>query len=374
MNIAKNYTHLGFFQPRLLFNYIAREFWRNFLLTLSAFVSIYLIIDFFEKIDRLLRAQLRLSTIIEYFAAKMPVAASQVLPAAVILAVIITFGLLSRHNETIAIKCAGLNVVRMLRPILLISLLLSLALLVLNLYLNPWLTQRVNIIWETKVDKKPTRELIELKYLWYKGDRAIFNISEFRKNTKMMENVKIYVFDQHFHLSQFIAAQKAQWTGNQWLFYQGMVQTFVPGGQIIGETFDQRTFIMTERPEDFANLERKVTEMNAKDLYRYILRLERDGYDSRPYWVELQSRIAMSLTPLIVTLIGGSIIFWQEKSNIPLGIALGIALVFIYWLMYSLFLSLGQVGKIPILLAAWLANIIFGLTGIAFLQRGFRRL
>ena len=298
MDTAKTNNHLGFFQPSLLFSYIAKEFCRNFFLTLAAFVSIYLIIDFFEKIDRLLRAQINFGTILEYFSAKMLVAASQVMPAAVILAVIITFGLLSRHNETIAIKCAGLNVVRMLRPILLISLLLSLSLLMLNLYLNPWLTQRINIIWETKVDKKPTRELIELKYLWYKGDRAIFNISEFRKDTKAMENVKIYVFDHQFHLIQFIAAKKAQWTGNNWLFYGGMVQTFVPGGQIIGETFDKRTIIMTERPEDFANLERKVTEMNANDLYRYILRLERDGYDSRPYWVELQSRIAMSLTPL----------------------------------------------------------------------------
>ena len=372
MGTAKTNNHLGFLQPSLLFGYIAKEFCRNFFLTLAAFVSIYLVIDFFEKIDRLLRAQISFGTIVEYFSAKMLVAASQVLPAAVILAVIITFGLLSRHNETIAIKCAGLNVVRMLRPILLISLLLSLGLLILNLYLNPWLTQRINIIWETKVDKKPTRELIELKYLWYKGDRAIFNISEFRKNTKAMENVKIYVFDPQFHLIQFIAAKKAQWTGNHWLFYGGMVQTFVPGGQIIGETFEKRTIIMTERPEDFANLERKVTEMNAKDLYRYIFRLERDGYDSRPYWVELQGRIAMSLTPLIVTLIGGSLILWQEKSNIPLGIALGIALVFIYWLLYSFFLSLGQVGKLPIVLSAWLANIIFGLAGVAVLQRAFR--
>jgi len=109
----------------------------------------------------------------------MLVAASQVLPAAVILAVIITLGFSPRHNETIAIKCAGLNVVRMLRPILLISLLLSLGLLIFKSIPESLVDQRINIIWETKVDKKPTRELIELKYLWYKGDRAIFNISEF---------------------------------------------------------------------------------------------------------------------------------------------------------------------------------------------------
>lgn len=372
MTTDKTTHHLNFFQPSLLFWYIGREFWRNFILTLAAFVSIYLIIDFFEKIDRLLRAQIKFGTILEYFSAKIPVAASQVLPAAVILAVIITFGLLSRHNETIAIKCAGLNVKRMLRPILLISLLLSLVLLLLNLYLNPLLTQRINIIWETKVDKKPVRELVELKYLWYKGDRAIFNISEFRKDTKAMENVKIYVFDQKFHLIQFIAAKKAKWTGKDWLFTNGMVQTFITGGPIMGETFDKRTFIMTEHPEDFSSLERKVTEMTANDLYRYILRLERDSYDSRPYRGELQGRIAISLTPLIITLIGGSIILWQEKTNIPLGITLGIGVVFIYWLMFSLFLSLGQVGKLPIVLAAWMANIVFGLISLIVFQKAFR--
>ena len=60
MDTAKTNNHLGFFQPSLLFGYIAKEFCRNFFLTLAAFVSIYLIIDFFEKIDRLLRAQIQL--------------------------------------------------------------------------------------------------------------------------------------------------------------------------------------------------------------------------------------------------------------------------------------------------------------------------
>ena len=60
------------------------------------------------------------------------------------------------------------------------------------------------------------------------------------------------------------------------------------------------------------------------------------------------------------------------ENKYSFGIALGIGLVFIYWLMYSLFLSLGQVGKIPMVLAAWLANIIFGLTGVVVFQKAFR--
>jgi len=371
MKMASEETGVRFALCRLqlLCRYVATEFSRNLALTLAAFVSIYLLIDFFEKIDRLLRAQIGIVTIIEYFAAKLPVAAAQVLPAAIILAVIITFGLLARHKETIAIKCAGINLIRLLRPILGISLALAIVLLILNLFVNPLLTQKINTIWETKVDKKPVRELIELKYIWYKGDRVILNITDFRKDTKTMGDVRIYVFDPHFHLIQFVAARQAQWTGKNWLFFDGQVQSFGAHGALLGETFKTRTIVLTERPEDFANLERKVTEMTGTDLHRYIQRLERDGYDSRPYWVELHSRIAMSLTPLIVTLIGGGLIFWQEESNIPLSIAAGIALIFVYWLLFSFLLSLGQVNALPILVAAWLANIIFTLAGILALYK-----
>lgn len=369
MELPKTVARLGLCQSQLLCRYVAKEFTRNFALTLATFVSIYLLIDFFEKIDRLLRAQTGLTIISKYFAAKVPVAAAQVLPAAIVLAVIITFGLLSRHNETIAIKCAGINLIRLLRPILTIAMVLAVVLLVLNLFVNPVLTQRINSIWETKVDKKPVRELIELNNLWYKGDRVILNITDFRKDTRTMGDVRIYVFDARFHLIQFVAARKAQWTGKNWLFFDGQVQSFGSRGALSGETFRSRTIVMTERPEDFANLERKITEMTGTDLYRYIRRLERDGYDSRPYWVELHSRIAMALTPLIVTLIGGGIIFWQEKTNIPAAIALGIALVFVYWLLFSFLLSLGQLGMLPVLVAAWLTNITFALAGAAVLWK-----
>jgi lipopolysaccharide export system permease protein len=187
-----------------------------------------------------------------------------------------------------------------------------------------------------------------------------------------MGDVRIYVFDPRFHLMQFVAARQAQWTGKNWLFFDGMVQSFGPAGAIVAETFRSRTIVLTERPEDFANLERKVTEMTGYDLYRYIRRLERDGYDSRPYWAELHSRIAMATTPLIVTLIGGALIFRREKCNIPAAIAAGIAVVFTYWLLFSFLLSLGQVGLLPVVVAAWLANLIFTLIGGVVLWQATR--
>lgn len=352
----------------MLYLYISRQFVQQLTLSLSAFVSIYLLVDFFEKIDRLLRADFGLGGMIGYFLLKLPLALSQVLPAAVLLAVILTFGLLSRRRETIAIKCAGINIVQLLLPLLGLALLLSLLLGLLQLYLNPRLQWRLNQIWETQVEKKPARELMDLKSFWYKGDRAIFHIAEFQKTAKIMIDVKIYAFDRDFHLIQFIAARRATWTGEYWHLQQGMVQTFLAGGRVISEAFQDRNLILTERPEDFVNLERRLNEMTGADLYRYILRLERDGYDSTSQWLEFFNRFSLALTPLIVTLIGASLVLWRENVNIPFCLTLGIGLVFGYWLLHSFCNSLGSVGLLPALVAAWAADLIYALAGVAALR------
>ncbi len=201
-------------RPLLLYSYLIRQFSHHFLLSLAAFISIFLLVDIFEKIDRLLQADLSLGSLTAYFLLKVPLAAAQILPAAVMLAVILTFGLLARRRETIAIKCAGINMIQLMVPLVALALLFSLLLALLQLYLNPWFQQQVNILWETKVENKPARELMDLKSLWYKGDRAIFHILEFRKDTKTMINVKIYAFDQNFHLIQFLAAREAAGPAN----------------------------------------------------------------------------------------------------------------------------------------------------------------
>ncbi len=109
--------------------------------------------------------------------------------------------------------------------------------------------------------------------------------------------------------------------------------------------------------------------MDVDDLYRYIKRLERDGYDSTPYWLEFFNRFSLALTPVIVTLLGGSIVLWREDSNILLCLSLGIGFVFIFWLLHSFGNSLGAAGLLPPLVAAWGAELIFTIAGLTALRQ-----
>jgi len=359
---------LPLFRPRLLEGYVAREFLKIFFLSLAAFFFLYLVVDFFEKIDRLMRSDLGLGEMGRYLLLKAPMALEQVMSPALLLGAMLTFGIFNRTRETMAIRTSGLDIVLLTRPVLFLSALTAVFLLSLNLYLIPWSQGNLNLFWETQVQKKPHRSLINLEHFWYKGDRAIYNILLYRKDVKTLEGVKIYRFDDQFRLVQVVAARQALWQDGHWRLYQGIVQTFEPPGEDKAETFQELSLNLTEKPQDFGGLEKKIAEMDFGELLRFVARLERDGYKSTPYRLEVQNRFAMALAPLILAMLGMGLALRQQKIYLPAMVAMGLALMFVYWLLLGFCTSLGQAGRWPVLWAVWLPHLLLGTVALVVLR------
>lgn len=360
------------YRPRLLERYVAREFLKIVFFSLAAFLSVYLVVDFFEKIDRLLQADLGLVEFGHYLFLRGTVALEQVMPPAILMGAMLTFGIFNRTREAWAIQISGLDILRLARPVFLWTGVAAMLLLVLYLYLIPWGQGRLNLFWDTRILKKPPQSLINPEHFWYKGDRAIYNILIFRKDLKILEGVKIFRFDAEFRLIQVVAAREAAWEKGRWRLTQAMVQTFNPAGEEKSESFKEIFLELTEKPEDFSTLEKKITEMDLGELLRFSARLERDGYKATQYRLELQGRLAMSLAPLILAALGVGVSLRKRDNSLPVLVAEGLALVFLYWLVLGFASSLGQAGRWPLFLAAWLPHLSFGLLALALLRRAVR--
>jgi len=358
-------------RPRLLERYVAREYLKLFSLCLGALLSIYLVVDIFERLDRLLQSRIGLEGVARYVVLKIPFALGQVLPPAALLAAILLFGLMSRARETMAVRTCGVDILGLTRPVLGLAGLGALALLGLNLYLIPWSQASLNNFWETQVQKRPARSLVNLEHFWYKGDQAIYNILVFRKDTQALEGVKIYLFDRSFQLVKVVSAKEARWLEGRWRFSQGFVQSFGTR-EPTWENFEELDLTLTETPKDFAVLEKKVTEMDLGELGSYIDRLERDGYKSTSYRVELQTRFSMGLTPLVLALMGLGLALRQEMPSIPAVVALGVGVMFCYWLALGFAASLATAGRWPIVLAVWSPHFLIGLAAACRLRRAAR--
>ena len=111
---------------------------------MATFVGIYLLVEFFDKVDNFIEHGAAASSYLYYFGNKIPLIISQVIPLAVLMGVFMTLGGLSRTNELTAIRACGLSLLRITWPLILVSLITAITILLMNEFLVPLSARTVN--------------------------------------------------------------------------------------------------------------------------------------------------------------------------------------------------------------------------------------
>jgi len=139
----------------LLHRYVLRRFIYCYVLSATGLIGIFLVVDFFERVDEFIRRDMPYSDLIYYFIFKIPSIAFYMAPQAVLLATVITLAVLARDNEIIAMKASGIGIVGITLPILGAALVVALLVLASNEYLAPIATKKMNYIFKVKVQGNP---------------------------------------------------------------------------------------------------------------------------------------------------------------------------------------------------------------------------
>jgi lipopolysaccharide export LptBFGC system permease protein LptF len=100
--------------------------------------------------------------------------------------------------------------------------------------------------------------------------------------------------------------------------------------------------------------------MTYGQLKDYISRLETGGFNTTPYLVSLQRKVAFPFVTLVMTLLAVPFAVTTGRRGALYGVGVGIVLAISYWLMLSVFAAVGSGGLLPPVLAAWAPNLLFG--------------
>jgi lipopolysaccharide export system permease protein len=346
----------------ILSAYLVKEFSKVFCIFLILIITVYMVIDSVENANRFSEAGLSLATMFTYLFLQIPKIISLVTPVAVLLAIIITLGIMNNRNELVALKSAGISLLRFSLPLVFCGLLLSMGLILLNELILPQAEAKANYIYDVLMRKMPPNTYYQQKF-WHKGLNSIYEVGSYDDANQVLLNVTYYHFDQNFNLDLRIDADSAQFMGEHWRFSRGLMQQRGDTGLYSAENFDRKDIALPEVPADFIKLAKPSSEMNLSELAAFISKIESDGYDATRYKVDLHTKVSMSLSCLITTLfaIPLALLRGQNKeSNIAKAVAIGMAMAFIYW-VGSGFInsSLGYSGALPAALSAWLSNILY---------------
>jgi len=141
---------------RLLSRYVRRHFLGYLGGGLAACAGLLLLVDLFDRIDTFIGRQVLWIDAIYYLALKLPWMVYQMMPAACLLASVVTFSTLNKHHETIAIRAHGISPLRLTRPLFVVGGIVCLLLLMAQEYLLPYTNQAYNLIWRTRIQRVKT--------------------------------------------------------------------------------------------------------------------------------------------------------------------------------------------------------------------------
>jgi lipopolysaccharide export system permease protein len=344
----------------ILDRYILREAFKYLGIILLAVVGIFLSIDFFEKIDDFVDAELPFDRAAAFFLLRIPFVLAQVFPLAILLAVLVVLGLMNKRNELLALRSGGVSMLIFLRPVVTIGVLFAVLVFLNADILVPITFSKANRIYTRGVDKKDLVASRE-KNIWIRGHRRLSHIKYFNPSTETISGITLYFFDGKFTLVRQVDAVKGVFDDGKWRLYQILEQVLDPSTGDYRLSFHEELPVpLDTRPQDFSRVSKKSEEMNFLELRDYVKSVEREGYDATSYRVDLHAKIAFPVVCVILCLLALGIgVNKRLKENLALVVALGIGAAFLYFSLYSFCLSLGYGGALPPFVAAWTTNFVF---------------
>ena len=364
--------------PRILDEYVVREFLGTFLLVLSGFVMLMLVFTFFELMGDILRNHVAITLIGEYLLNLTPFMLYQITPLAVLISVLVTFGVLNRNSEIIAMKACGISLYRLVIPIVSIGAILSLSLFLFDQFYLPQANRRQEALHNI-IKGRPPQTVLHPEQNWIFGEphpgepARIFYYQFFDSRSNEFANISIFEFDPStFALSRRIFAARAAWDAEAgaWIFTNGW-QRDISAANVT----EYRPFLKTgfneihEAPGYFTKENLQAQEMNFGQLDDYIDDLRQSGFDTMRLKVELWHKLAYPLMTVIMAILAIPFALFMGRRSSLTGIAMAIAVTLTYIVITDLFEGLGDVNYLPAMMAAWSSDVLFGLVGTYLLLR-----
>jgi LPS export ABC transporter permease LptG len=356
---------------QLMDSYVLSTFLFYFVLWLAAFITMIQVFNFFDLLKDVVKNHIAMSRVATFHLFLTPLLVYETLPVAVLLAVLVTFGVMTKNNEVTAFKACGISVRRLGLPVLLMSGVLAGAVFAADYSWIPLANQIQDGI-HNEIKGRPAQTYLNPTRKWVFHDYRIFYLRGYDASDKML--IEPYVFEiepKSFHLIREISANRARWQPNikQWVWEQGTVRD-LDGVDEKRADFAATTFPeISESPDDFLIQAQQTAQMNYVDLGNYIGFLQDRGFDTEKLKVQYYKKFAVPVFAFIMALISVPFGFLVGNRGAMAGIGVSIGVAMAYYAIQALFEQMGNVNYLPAQVAAWSPDALFALAGMYLMLR-----
>lgn len=355
---------------KTLFRYIVWQFLGWCSGVFLAMLTIVFLLDYIELIRRAgTKADATLLVLLEMAALKQPAMAQQIMPFAILFGTMMAFWRMTRSNELVVARAAGVSVWQFLTPPLAGALLIGvIAVGVFNPIASVMQARYENL--EGRVLRGTGDQLtLSRSGLWLRqsddeGNHSVLHAEHFVPLHTELQDVMVLFFVNDNQLTGRIDAKSAVLEAGKWEVIDGT--RWSPGKP--PETFDRTEVPTNLTPrkiqESFASPE----TMSFWELPGFIRLLESSGFTAQRHRLYFNALLARPFLFTAMVLVAASFsLRMQRRGGTTLMITGGIASGFLLYFLSDVVFALGLSSTIPVSLAAWTPAGVSWLLGASML-------
>lgn len=352
--------------------YLIRQFLSVLFMTLTGFVLLILVVDVIENMDQFIDNNVPFPMVVRYYGYSLPWYLNIGLPMSMLISSVFSVGMIAKKNELTAMKSSGISLYRIIIPILLIGLSISILSFNFDNGIVSWGHEQRNIIEKehmTSRAKKQRKSILHNIFL-QKKETTHVAVEKYLVNLNRAEGVTLFILNEGQVRSR-LDAKTMTWDNvkNSWIINRFSLRKFDRMGEETDVHISENdsAFTLDITHQDIIQKSKSTDEMNYTELSKRIEKLTENGVDTQRWEVDRFFKVSFAFTNLIIVLFGVPLVAMRPKGGLTFGAGVGILVIFVYYAFIKFGLSLGYKGILDPISAAWLGNVVFSVAGVGLL-------
>jgi LPS export ABC transporter permease LptG len=355
----------------LIDRYVFKEWAVGFALTLGVIVGILILQNMYDSLPDLLEVGASVGEVVFYYTLALPAYLPAILPIAFLVSLLFSLGTLHRNNEVIAMRASGAGLFRISRSLWAAGALLSCLLFYLTASLVPMSVERARTFFdnlkyasvEGDVDAR-TRGLVYNLGFDNRKDGRLWFMNRFSQRAWLGLGVNVHTRAADGRELSRISAREAYFddTRGYWVFLDGreLLLDAQTGDPLRTVPFKEKVFEdFEEDPSLMLALHKDPKGLSLFELRRIIEAVPPEENPAvHAYQVRYFSLLAAPFSCLVVVGLAVPFAVSGVRTNPMIGISKCMGYFAVFYVLISIATILGERELIPVILAAWLPNLV----------------
>jgi len=349
--------------------YVARQFGANMVLMLLAFASLLQLFDLLASSDDIIKLHgARVSAFAWHALLNSPEIVTVVMPICALLASLLTLARLAHNNEVLALKASGLSYYRLLLAFVPAAVAVGILHFAISDQITPR-TSRALVQWDN--DSPKAKADIKIKDgFWIRDGDVLVRVGRVSRHGNQLTSLTLFDRDKKGQILQRLSADWAEHRDGTWQLHDVERLSLAVGEVATATSVAVMTWRTSLTPRQFSDFASPPSTLSLGELWRFLSYPGTGSHPSYFYLTWFNKRLAIAIASFMMVLLAAPVAQgMQRHGGIGRGMAIGVALGFLYFVTDGFVLTLGEAGALPPVLAAWSPSLLFATIGATALVR-----